>query len=434
MKTKEQIQFEAFSALKKNNYTGTVCMSTGTGKSKVAIDCIIDGSFQNILISTPRESLKKNWQDELEKWGINRLNSLLNNEEIYTYKKHISDTQDGVYARIVTENIQTCYKWTAEQLKKFDLIIVDEIHTIGVEYSSYLALAHMYKIKVIGLTATPFKEDDFKQEVLYSSGGLAPIVYEYYDSERDKVTNSVKYYVLEYELSDNYKVFIKGKDKSWYQGEASRYNYLTDMYEKAKAEMWNLGATDYFATSLMWMKNGNTDQKKAGAKFFYAVKNRKEFLWKLSSSAIKATALKQLILNNPNNKVLLFSELTSQADRLSPHSVHSNNGDTAKKVKENNKELLESFNSGEIKELSSCLSLTLGLNMSGANWAIFESYSSSKVNATQKKGRLHRLDISDSANIVVIKPLGTQAETWFENAFGWIKNPTIINDVKELIL
>jgi hypothetical protein len=72
--------------------------------------------------------------------------------------------------------------------------------------------------------------------------------------------------------------------------------------------------------------------------------------------------------------------------------------------------------------------------MSNATHAIFESYSGSEVNALQSKGRLNRLDINEIATIIIIKPLGTQASTWFEDAFGWIEDYTVINKINELPL
>ena len=72
--------------------------------------------------------------------------------------------------------------------------------------------------------------------------------------------------------------------------------------------------------------------------------------------------------------------------------------------------------------------------MSHANWAVFESYSGSKVNSKQKKGRLNRLPVDDVANVLIIKPKDTQAEVWFEKAFGWIEDYTLIKNVNELPL
>lgn len=105
-KNREQIQSEALLALKKHNYNGTVVLSTGSGKSKCAIDAIKEGNFKNILITSPRTNLKENWSTELEKWGQGWL---------------FGDTH-----KVVIENIQTCYKWDEDKIKSFDLVIVDK--------------------------------------------------------------------------------------------------------------------------------------------------------------------------------------------------------------------------------------------------------------------------------------------------------------------
>lgn len=423
-KTREQIQSEALKALQDNNYTGIVCLSMGSGKTKVSIDAIKEGKFKNILITSPRTNLKENWRNELSKWGIVDASDV---GEDNSFKIYLGD-----FIHIDIENIQTTYKWSREQILQYDLIIVDEIHFISHKYSQYLWIAKANNIPIIGLTATPTKSDEYKREVLYSH---IPIVYEYYNSEKDGIINKVNYYVWEYELNDNFTVLTGTKNKQWYIGEKTQYDYLTKQYESAKREMFLQGANDYFSTALLWMKSSNPDLRKIGAKFFYAVKNRKEFLWNLNSSVAKTLILKTAILKaNQNNKVLLFSELTKQADRLSKHSIHSNNGNTAKQIKEYNENLLNLFNLGEIRELSSCISLTLGLNLTHVNWAIFESYSSSETISKQRKGRLNRLNVNEFANVVILKPKNTQAETWFENAFGWIGDYKVIDSIKDLPL
>lgn len=477
-KEREVIQEEAFKALEQNGFTGTVCLSTGTGKTKVAIDCILRGNFRSILITTPRTNLKDNWEAEIKKWGL--------------------DKKENTAITIV--NIQTAYKWDADILRVFDLIIVDEIHFIGTEYVNYIRIAIQNSITVIGLTATPNYEDEFKQEVLYN---LVPIVYQYYNSENDRIINKVNYFVLEYDLSDSYLVDVEIKGKTVKKGEKGLYNFYNSKMEEMSSaikEMYWTGLLnrtyivkknnsfslnkndlslldtlmskdlDYFykliqpmyenrsfsfplykalkyirgynysslgTTAGGYLSNSNVPEEAKSyiRTYLWAMNRRKTLLWSLDSSAKLAKETRDRILNaNSGNKVLLFSELTEQADQLSKYSIHSNNGETAKKTKEYNQNLLNLFNLGEIRELSSCLSLTLGLNMSHANWAVFESYSGSKVNSKQKKGRLNRLPVDDVANVLIIKPKDTQAEVWFEKAFGWIEDYTLIKNVNELPL
>jgi superfamily II DNA or RNA helicase len=437
--TKEEFQKEGLRLLQENNYTGTIVADTGASKSKIAIDAIKEGKFKSILITSPRTNLKQSWKDELEKWNITET------PLGWWYNKIFK-------LGITLENIQTCYKWTKEYLQQFDLIIVDEVHTVGPEYSAFITIARKLEIPCIGLTATPDKSNEFKRDVLYK---MLPILIEYHSAEKDGLINKVNYIIYEHELSNDYKVLTGNKTNKWYIGEKAQYEYLTEKYNYAKKLMFEQGASDYWNNALVWMKTGNPFQKKAGTEFFRAVNNRKNFLWNLTSTAEIAIRVKHKLLSpfntvkegdlslswipNPawgesikNNKVLLFSELTPQASKLSNNVIHSNVGKTAKITQQLNEETLRKFNTGEIRDLASVKSLTLGLNMIGVNWAIFESYSGSDVQGSQKKGRLHRLSVDEVANVIIIVVKGTQYESWFNNAFPFVKNPRIIRSVDEL--
>ncbi len=390
--TRDKIQKEALEILRLNNYNGTICLSTGTGKSKLSIDAIKEGGFKNILITIPRTNLKNNWEKELHIWGSGWL-------------------FDDIHV-VVIENIQTCYKWNLDILKQFDLIIADEVHTTASEnYGDLIVNAKKLNIPVIGLTATPslhIEEKDlfYKQHI--------PIIYEYYGSAKDGIINKRRYFIYSYDLTDNYKVITGTKKKPFLVGEKTQYEYLSKQLRKGQILMSQTGSQDWFRDAANWGWNGqgNSSQKAAAITYLNAIKYRKEFLWNLTSSAEIANGIKNKILNNTvenKNKVLLFSELTTQAEKLSPYSIHS------KQDEETNKQLLNHFDSGVIRELSSVRSLTLGLNIKGANWAIIESYNSSPTDITQKMGRTDRLSKDDIANVVIIVPKATQAEEWFRN-------------------
>lgn len=462
--TREEIQNQALKSLKNHNYNGVVVLSTGSGKSKCAIDAIKEGKFEHILITSPRTNLKENWKKELEKWGICKSEGYGADETEY-------DIQCGPRINIEIVNIQTAYKYSLEQIESFSLIIYDEIHTCGEEYFNLIRNAKQMHVPVIGLTGTPNKSNEFKKDILYKE---LPIIYEYLDSAKDGIVNKTNYYKFEYELNDDYKVLTGTKDKKWLVGEKTQYEYLEKQYALAKNLMFQQGADNYFTQSLIWMKSGDAYQKEAGRKFFYAVKNRKDFLWNLASSVHIALKIKNKILGTEavflgdkigneilnfmskygveevlfgsynlkkenitaatTNKVLLFSELTQQAEKLSPYSIHSKTGETAKKTLEQNSLILDKFNKGEIRELSSCLSLTLGLNMNNVNWAIFESFSGSDTNAKQRGGRLQRLESNQFANAVVIVPKNTQSGSWFDSAFSHIENIKVITNLNEIII
>ena len=177
--TKEEFQKEGLRLLQENNYTGTIVADTGASKSKIAIDAIKEGKFKNILITSPRTNLKDNWREELEKWGITE-------SPLGWWYEQIFKTN------IILENIQTCYKWTKEQLQQFDLVIIDEVHTIGPEYAAFITIARKLNISCIGLTATPDKSNEFKRDVLYK---MLPILIEYHSAEKDGLINKVNYII-----------------------------------------------------------------------------------------------------------------------------------------------------------------------------------------------------------------------------------------------
>jgi len=469
--TRDTLQKSALKKFEDSEYVGTVVMTMGSGKSKLAIDAIKSGKFKNILITSPRTNLKENWNKELEKWSIH---SNLSTEDAYNYHWH-GFSYNRIYIRM--ENIQTCYKWSKNEISKFDFIVFDEIHTmVTEEYGRLIQVAQELEIKRLGLTGTPdYQTKDDKKE-FYDS--YCPIVFEYYDSAEDGLINGRTIKVLKYDLTDSYKYKVETKSKSWLTGEKSHYEYLEktikDSGEAIKAHYFSLVRskkdrvlrnhvlTDsekefiphilskdlehfYFEVDAAYgldkvsyslgqaikelkgynystlgtratfhLRSLNTPQaiKPTIAKYWWAVSERKKMLWNLESSKEIALSLKRGFLKDSGNKVLLFSEHTEKANKLSEFSIHS------KRDKLHNQEMIDKFNSGEIRELSSCQSLTLGLNLTGANVAIFESYNSSKTNNDQKGGRLNRLPVADTATLIYLVPKNTQAEVWFEKLIG----------------
>lgn len=428
-KLKDKIQKEALEILKKNNYTGVIVMEMGSGKSKVGIDTIKQGNFKNILITSPRTNLKESWKEELKKWLNTFKFKVDNGWEVFGQTSYLMNQGPCIF----TENIQTCYKWTKEQLQQFDLVIFDEIHMCGEQYFNLIQNSLDLNINCIGLTGTPNKEEEFKKNVLYQK---LPIIFEYYDSAKDGLINKRKYIIYHYNLSDDYKVITGTKKKKWLVGEKSQYDYLSEQIKKGQKLMAQTGSEDWFrdAGDWFWKGLGDSTQKNAARVYLNAIKYRKEFLWNLSSSADIAVKLKNKILQNVSNKVLLFSELTTQAEKLSTYSIHSKNNE------ETNKQLLHMFDNGDIKELSSVRSLTLGLNLVGANWAILESFNGSITSNAQKLARTSRLDVEKIANVIIIVPANTQAEQWYSKFIKDLIDEdsdievNYINDINQLMV
>lgn len=467
-KTRKIIQKECVEILQKHGYKGTINIDPGVGKSKIVIDIIKkEKKFNEILITSPRTNLQSSWKKQLDKWGLKQEDK--DNPNVYT-------DDDGYVYIIDIVNIQTCYKWSEERLNSYNLIVLDEIHTIVTpEYGKILEIISEKGTPRIGLTATLDIFDNDEKKNMYDN--YCPVVYKYKTASKDGIINKRKYKVISYSLSDNYFCLVKTKRNVIYkQSEKKRYEYLDNMMKESRekiqnfyfeeikkraniaitsrtknpayiAYIKNLISNDlHYFREKYWtdMKEKKhpydlylilryiygTDYAKTGMKagyycslapkeikpsffmYIWARNKRKELLCSLDSSKDVAVRLKNKILKaDNNNKVLLFSELTEHSERLSSFSVHSN------KRPDENQQLLDMFDKGEIRELSSVRSLTLGLNLKNPNYAIMESYNSSSTQFEQKAGRTNRLPVADTATIIWIVPKNTQAEEWFKKAY-----------------
>lgn len=395
--TRSDVQYEALNKFKPIG-KGTICLSTGTGKSKVAIDFIKETpDVRKVLITSPRTNLQENWRKELIKWGFELP------EHRTEFRWRYTDNDSIRYIWIVIENIQTTYKWKNE---KFDLIIADEIHTMMTPEYSALFENTEYKY-LMGLTAT--HDITYKNDKGYFYNKYCPIIYEYYDSAEDGLINKTKFIIVNHSLDDSDRISYKVKGVRYEDGEANYYAYLTDRIKKGQQRMIAQGSDDWFndASDWFWKGNGTKEQKFAAMMYLNAIKARKEFLLNLPSTARLAEKIKDGILTLPGSKVLIFSELTAQADRITKNTIHSNNHS------KDNQRLMEEFDNGIIRDLGSCRSLTLGLNLKGATHAIMESYIGSATQSKQKKGRLDRLATDDVAEMWIIRTSGTQSDSWF---------------------
>lgn len=370
-KTKAVIQEEAMNAwwpIKK----GCVVMTPGTGKTKLGLD-ISQRLSVKTLVTVPRVNLVKEWEKEMEKWGI---------------------TVDVMV-------INSAYK---KDLSLYDFLIFDEVHTISESF--YQITKQFVNKPILGLTGTPNKFLDFKQNVLYKE---LPIVYEYLESSKDKLINETKIYMHPFELTDAkipFKIFN-------YDTERSAYNvadrYVKKLYAEIKAK--------FPETPIDSCK---VEDKQLFSKYMFYVYKRRRILCNLTTSVNMAKRIADVC----KDKCLVFSESIEQASRICDYTVSS------KMNKNNATDILAKFNMGEIKTLGSVNTLTLGLNLNGASFAVFESFNGSDTNVKQKLGRLSRLNIDEIANAIFLVPVDTQAEKWFDRLE---LDYTIVTDFNELL-
>ena len=425
-KTKDEINKETRVKIRdwysKGNKSCSVVLDMGSGKSKIGLDVAMkDLNADKVLTVSPRTNLtgflkndKNSWEKELDKW--------------YPNEKH----------RFTMSTIQDAYKWKD---REYDLLIMDECHTVLTEKYSDLLRNNKFKY-ILGLTGTPGVEIEGKYD-LYKQ--FAPIIYEYLDSAEDGLINKSRILVFERELNNKFKMQSGSKKKPFMQGEFARYAYLNKEFEKNKIALINIqqqaeqngiinSGINLWVFAREWgyaNKAPNSKERAIAMKFLNAIQYRKKMLHNLPSGVFYANAVKEAILNkNKDNKVLIFTEEVAQADKISEHVYHSKMSAEAKKL--NN---LERFDSGEIRELGSSKGLTLGLNINGATHGILESYIGSTVESAQKKGRGHRLNIDDVFTLVLFKVKNTQQEKWFDKVINTLNTDdiTYYDDIRKLI-
>ena len=423
-KTKTEITKEANSAYLKHinlgNKGGTLVLDMGSGKTKIGLDIAIKVlNVSTCLIVSPRSNLtgvirdnENSWIKEIDKW--------------YSTEKY----------RFTLTTIQDAYKWND---KEYDLVILDECHTILTKNYSNLLKNNKFKY-ILGLTGTPGLEIEGKQD-LYTK--YAPIIFEYMDSAKEGLINKSRVLVFERELNNNFKITSGSKKKSFMQGEFSRYNYLNREFEKQKIALIKLQQqaeenNNVIEGMNLWLfarewgynnKAPNSMERAIAMKFLNTIQYRKKMLHNLTSSVFYAKAIKEAILKDSKNKVLIFTEEIAQADKITEYTYHSK---MTESIKNKN---FKDFNEGTLRELGSSKGLTLGLNLEGANYGILESYIGSTVDNAQKKGRGHRLAPNEIFTLIIFKIKNTQQEKWFDKIITTLNTEdiTYYDDINKLI-
>lgn len=336
------------------------------GKSKIALDILKYLKDENptlsVLLLTNSETLRDvNWKAEFEKFGL-----------------------DYLYASTVSECYQTVYKWKD---KIFDLVIADEID---------FALTPMYQQffsnntcnMILGLTGFCSEE---KKDLLNQ---IAPICFEYttQQGQEENLLNKSEIVILRYDLSKKFDISIKKKaGGSFNTSENALYIYYDKALQKAiiaksaleKKVRLGITVDPKLLTSADW-------------NFKMMATKRKSVLNNSNSSV---TLVKNIVANihsRPGNKVLIFSALTAQADKLGFPTYHGKPNSTESG--------LDRINSGEIKTLAVCKAINRGVNLIGVNYIVRESFDSSETDFMQTHGRLMRLDPGQVAKYIIPVP------------------------------
>jgi len=251
---------------------------------------------------------------------------------------------------------------------EYDAVYLDECHSLLDSHRGFLQL---YKGKILGLTGTPPKRKFSEKGRLVQE--FCPIVFSFLadDAVENKILNDYQIIVHQINLSNdkNYMVKMKNK-KSWMTSEEQNYTYWSRRIDVGSGNMHML--------RVMRMK----------AMMEYPSKEK----------------YTKILLKNIPAKCIVFANTQDQADKLCQHSYHSNNVDS-----ETN---LNLFKENKIDKLSCVLQLSEGVNIPNLRQGIILHSYGNERKASQRIGRLLRLNPDDKAIVHILCYMNTIDEKW----------------------
>ena len=255
--------------------------------------------------------------------------------------------------------------------KDFDIVCLDECHSLLDSHRGFLQL---YKGKVLGLSGTPPRYKDSEKGRLVQE--FCPVVYTFKADQaiENGILNDYQIVVHQINLSTEKDYLVKMSNKQFMTDEDSNYVYWSRRIDVGSGNMHML--------RVMRMKA----MMEYPSKEKYAKK----------------------LMDSIDNKCILFANTQSQADKLCSYSYHSNNKDS--------EENLQMFKDGEITKLSTVLQLNEGVNIPNLKQGIIMHAYGNERKASQRIGRLLRLNPDDKAIVHILCYVGTVDEKWVTDA------------------
>lgn len=383
-----------FLALEKKR--AIIIIGTGGGKTRIAM-MIIDRLKPKKVLFLSDSLLGKEitLPDEMKKWGLDY---------------YIPNTTFQTY--------QTAYKWKKETKDLSDtLVIADEIDFAMT--GAYGAFFHEYPdVQLLGMTgympedkAETFKDNlpvltHISREVLQDNG----------------IINRSRFVFVQFCLGKEKNRIVKykkaGQEKSFTQSENDAYLWINKKVRYHEALM-----------SDAILKGDDKVVKRCEYVLSRAIPlERMNLLFNLDSIVDIVKKIKRDILDqDPKNKVVTFSQRTAQADKLSHYPYHGKNKDSI------NDEIFAKFSTGKIRELALCGKMKKGANIENLTHAIFESYIDDKVAVNQRNGRMLRLGVGEVSVVYIMLPyyINENGEVKPTQAVKWARNMLTSFDMKK---
>jgi superfamily II DNA or RNA helicase len=349
MTKRDQIQEDALNVALTHKRSG-LAISMGVGKTLIGLNYINNLQGKNmgrlrVLVVAPKLSIFESWKNDADKFMIN-----IESVDFTTYLS-LNKLNHNFY----------------------DVVILDECHSL---LDSHLGFLGNYSGRIMGLTGTPPRYEDSEKGRMVNR--FCPIQFRYItdDAVADDILNDYRIIVHRMSLSNSNNLLVKLKDKEFYTSETKNYNYWSQrVYDANSPKQRQI-------TSIMRMRS-------------------------LMDFKTKENYAKNL-LNEIDEKCILFCNTQDQADRTCSYSVHSKNIEAD--------ENLQMFKEGTIEKLSCVLQLNEGVNIPELRAGIIMHAYGNERKSNQRIGRLLRLNPDETATIHILCYKNTVDETWVTEA------------------
>lgn len=348
MNKREQIQKDALTVALNNKRCG-LGISMGVGKTLIGLNYYNHFRGMNekvrVLVVAPKLSIFDSWRNDAQKFNID-----ISNIKFTTY---LSLNKEDPF--------------------QYDLLILDECHSLLDNHLNFLGA---YNNRVLGLTGTPPRYAESEKGRMVNQ--FCPIKFTYItdDAVDDDILNDYRIIVHKMSLSGRNDIPVNLKNRSFNTSEIKNYNYWTErVYESNGPKQRQISSVMRMRT----MMDFKTKERYA-----------------------------KTLLEEIEDKCIVFCNTQDQADRICEYSYHSKNPDS-----EDN---LEAFSKDEITKLSCVMQLNEGVNIPNLRAGIIMHAYGNERKSNQRIGRLLRLNPTETSIVHILCYKNTIDEKWVEEA------------------
>lgn len=377
---KDAQQKKALNKWATNGFIGSIIAGTGFGKSRCGVIAVGESMRRNIdnnwnaLVLVPTIQLKDQFREEFIKWGY-----------------------DDIVDSVIFACYQTAYKCEDHH---YNIVICDEIHLgLSPEYRKFFE-NNTYD-RLLCMTATLPEEHEYKELLLQ----MAPCVYEITLDQ-----------CVELGLVSPYDIVCRPLELTY--DERTQYKKINNRFVYWKSQ---LGGFDAWENASYIIKNISAlpQEKKAATQFYRAIRERKKII---DFAENKVEAFKDIVLNNPDKRILAFGGANEFTDILADSVIPLARAYHSKKTKKQRETALEVFKNGTVNVLCSTKALNQGFDVPDANMGIVCGLTSKSLPMIQRVGRLIRFQEDKRGKIIILYIKDSQEEKWLKNAVKKLNN------------